>query len=119
MIYIFAILLAISQCYYQRYQFNDLKWDRDIRWKYWRIVSNILIYGTIMISKFFTTTWQDLLLSISIYWIVFEIGTNIISLSAKWFYVGKSSALDNNFGKYKWYLMALYLLISIIIKFLT
>ena len=119
MIYIFAILLAISQCYYQRYQFNDLKWDRDIRWKYWRIVTTILTFVTILMSQYVTTSWQDLLLTSSIYWVFFEVGTNVISLNAGWFYVGKSSFTDNKFGKNKWYLMAFYLLISTIIKLLT
>lgn len=116
MIYIFAILLAICQCFYQRYQFNDLKWERDIRWKYWRIITTSVTFIMVFLAQFVTFLWVDLLLASAIYWIVFEVGTNVISLSADWLYVGMSSFTDNKIGKYKWYLMALFLLISLLLK---
>lgn len=116
MIYIFAILFAISQCYYQKYQFNDLKFQRDIRWKYWRIITSALVFLMVFISQFVTYLLVDLLLASSIYWIVFEIGTNVISLGADWLYVGRSSFTDNKIGKHKWSLMVLFLLISLLLK---
>lgn len=118
MIYIFAVLLAICQCYYQKYQFNDLRFDRDIRWKHWRIVTTFVTFFALFLSQFVTILWEDLLLCTSIYWIVFELGTNKISLNANWFYVGKSSFTDNKIGKYKWVLMAVFFAISLILKYI-
>ena len=49
----------------------------------------------------------------SIYWLTFEIGTNVISLDTFAFYVGKSGGLDS-LGNKKWLLILITILISIL-----
>lgn len=117
MIYIFSILLALMECLYQRYQFMDLKTKRNTKWKTYRVITNGLIFLMLYINSEFRI--PDVLLAISIYWIMFELLTNKISLNTNWLYVGKSSYLDNYIGKKKWLIMALFLIISLTIKILS
>ena len=115
-IYIFSVVYALLLCLYQRHQFNDLKTIRDIRWKTYRVITSAFIYSSIYIATYIDITLKDLLLGGSIFWVVFELGTNVISLNSPLLYVGKSSILDNKLDKYKWIFIFGFFVLSLIIK---
>ena len=116
LIYIFSVVYALLLCLYQRHQFNDLKTIRDIRWKTYRVITSAFVYSSIYIATYIEITLKDLLLGGSIFWVVFELGTNVISLNSPPLYVGKSSILDNKLDKYKWFLIFGFFVLSLIIK---
>ena len=112
---LFGVLFALVDCYYQKYQFADTKQKRNLKWKLVRIVRMGLIFWFAYIDKYFIYTPQDVLLSSAIYWVVFEIGTNAISLGADWFYVG-TSGIDLKLKDKKWIAVFGYFLLTLAIK---
>ena len=114
-IYLFGFLFGLSECFYQKYQFLDLKTQRNLKWKTIRVLRATLIFSITITPKQYDPSLQDVLLSSAIYWVVFEIGTNAISLGADWFYVGVSG-FDYKFGVKKWYVVFSYFLLTLVIK---
>ena len=116
LVYIFSALYPLLICLYQRHQFRDLRNIRDTRWKTYRVITSLFVYSFVYLSQYLHITWQDLLLGGAIYWVVFEIGTNAISLNSPLLYVGKSSILDNKLDRYKWVLIFGFFVVSLTIK---
>lgn len=112
---LFGVLFALVDSFYQKYQFADTKQKRNLKWKIVRVVRMFLIYGFAFLDIYFKYTLQDMFLSSGIYWVVFEIGTNAISLGADWFYVG-ASGIDAKFKVKKWVIVFGYFLLTLAIK---
>lgn len=121
MIYALTIVFTFLFIFYQKEQYNDLLSLKKYgsvknRWKVWGWFMKFLFIVAIFLSQFFTTSYQDCLLSGSISWVIFELFYNKIVLKEKWFYVGQSSIQDNKLGFSKWYVMAGVLIASVLIK---
>lgn len=114
MIYLLSILFTILFLLYQRYQFRDMKYNRNTTWKTYGWFMKALVIVACYVMQYFTCTWQDCLLTGVISWILFELGYNKIVLKgANLFYVGQSSVQDNTLKKWKWVVMAASLILSI------
>lgn len=119
MIYPLTILFTFLFIFYQKYQFQDLKYIRNTKWKTLGWLMKALFIVAVYLSQYFTTSWQDCLLSGVVSWVLFEFGYNRIVLKADWFYVGASSIQDNLLGKRKWVVMGVSLIGSIIIRWVS
>jgi len=117
MIYIYTILHVTLLCYYQQHQFNDLKGKRDTRWKGVRIGLDCLTFGCLYLAQYYHFTLQDLVFCSGIYWLLFEVLTNVISLGTDMFFVGYSSTVDE-WCKRKWLAVFGWFIISLLIKIL-
>ena len=106
----FVLSLAFTQCMYQRYQFRDLMYKRNLLWKRWRIAECVVI----CCGLFLQPELKAIALGANVYWLAFEIGTNLISLNKPVFFVGGSGGVDS-LGKWKWAVIALSLITSILI----
>lgn len=114
-LYIYTILHVTLLALYQRYQFNDTKEHNNDKWKAVRIALDCLTYGVMYLVQFYPFTWQDLLLCSGIYWLLFEVLTNVISLSTDWFFVGTTSKVDALWAN-KWYYIFGWLLLTLSVK---
>lgn len=119
MIYLFTILFTALFIYYQKFQFQDLKYIRNTRWKLYGWLMKAELIAACYVMQFFSCAWQDCLLSGVLNWIIFELAYNKIVLKTGWFYVGFSSIQDNKLGKWKWAAMGVCLIISITLKILS
>ena len=119
MIYLFTILFTALFIGYQKFQFQDLKYIRNTKWKLYGWLMKAELIAACYVMQFFSCTWQDCLLSGVLNWITFEFAYNKIVLKTGWFYVGASSIQDNKLGKWKWAVMGVCLIISVILKILS
>lgn len=120
MIYAASILFTFFFLMYQRYQFRDMKYERNTKWKLWAWVMKAEVISVCYFIPQFPPTWQDCLLSGVLMWVLFELGYNKIALiGANLFYIGQSSIQDNKLGKWKWVVMGVSLVTSIIIKWVS
>jgi len=119
MIYVLSILFTILFVYYSKYQFKDLKTIRNIQWKIYGVGMRVLFFVGCFLSQFINSHWQDYLLAGCINIFLFEIGINVIALNANMFWKGRSSVIDNEIGQYKWLIMSLLILFSLLIKIYT
>jgi hypothetical protein len=115
MIYIITILFTLSFVMYQKYQFIDMKYMRNVKWKTWANVMKVLVFAGCYTSQLFPSLWQDYLLSAAICSLVFEFGYNKIAIKQDWFFNGASSKFDS-LGKWKWIALFAFLIISITVK---
>lgn len=121
MIYIFFISFTMLFLFYQKEQYNDLLSNKKTgivknRWKIYGWLMKAIVIVAVFLSQFTFTSWQDCFLSGVIGWILFEFGYNKIVLNVDWFYVGRSSIQDNKLGKYKWLIMAIFIISAILTK---
>lgn len=116
MILITSSLLTIFFVFYSKYQFLDLRNQRNLIWKRWGVAIRILFLVACFIEALKPSVWQDYLLAGSINILLFELLINKIALKANWFYKGNSSVIDNNIGNTKWYIMFGLLILSILVK---
>lgn len=119
MIYISSILFTLFFVYYSKYQFKDLRNERNIKWKSFGVGMRVLFFVACFLSQFFNSSWQDYLLAGSINIFLFEWLINVIALNApSIFWKGYSSKIDNEIGQAKWIIMVALILASITIKIL-
>lgn len=109
-------VFILSLVFYQRDQKSDLilfknRSQRNTNWKLWANV----IKGCFLSLLLFLMYWKDVFIITASLAIVFELLTNKIGLGAPWFYVGASSEFDK-IGRYKWWLLFIFLLLTIFIK---
>lgn len=121
MIYLVTILFTISFIFYSKFQFEDEKagWTASkSEWHPFGMAMRILFFGALILFKYFPFDWCDLILCGVINIILFDIGINVIALHVKWNYEGVTSVLDKSIGKIKWYVYALLLVSSALMKIL-
>ena len=116
MVYIFSILFTIAFVFYQRSQFKDLTYRRNTEWKTWANVMRTLFFLAFLVPH--NTTWQDVYLTISIVALQFEFMYNKVVLKTGWFYSGNSSLFDK-LKTWKWVILFISLIFSLILKFTT
>jgi len=117
MIYLISCLFTIFFVFYSKYQFKDLKQVRNIQWKVWGVAMRVLLFLGCYAMQFFPSHWKDYLLAGSLNIALFEWGINVIALNApSILWAGYSSKIDNALGKWKWYIMGIFILITILIK---
>jgi len=102
---------------YQKYQLKDLATVRNTTWKTWANVMKVILFVGLYLEKSYPSSLKDYLLAGCICALVFEFGINLIALKMPLFYIGKSSKFDK-LGKYKWAVLFVALIISLLIKFL-
>ena len=120
MIYAASIVFTFFFLMYQRYQFRDMKYERNTKWKFWAWCMKAEIIAISYYAHLFPPSWQDCLLSGVLMWVLFELGYNkIVLIGSNLFYVGQSSKQDNGLKKWKWLVMGICLIVSIIIKWLS
>lgn len=117
MIYALTISFTLLFILYQKFQFQDLKYIRNTKWKLYGWLMKAEVIAACYVMQFYSCTWQDCFLSGVLSWVIFELGYNKIVLKADWFYVGFSSIQDNFLGKWKWAVMGLALIVSVWIRF--
>lgn len=119
MIYLITILFTLAFVFYSKYQFEDEKagWAAaKSKWHPFGMAMRTLLFAALICNWFFPFDWWDLILCGIINIILFDIGINIIALKVKWNYCGKTSAIDKNLGELKWYIYAVLLVTSILLK---
>jgi len=115
MVYILSILFTGAFVFYQKYQFKDLRNQRNTKWKTWANVMKGLFFLSFLVPH--KTTWQDVNLAISISALQFEFMYNKVVLKVDWFFYGNSSLFDK-LKNWKWVVLFLSLILSLITKFI-
>lgn len=115
MVYIFTILFTSAFVFYQKSQFKDLTNKRNTEWKTWANVMRALFFLSFLVPH--KTTWQDVNLAVSIASLQFELMYNKVVLKQGWFFYGSSSLFDR-LKNWKWVVLFLSLILSLITKFI-
>tara|TARA_R110000868_G_C10725915_1_gene751170 strand:+ start:248 stop:610 length:363 start_codon:yes stop_codon:yes gene_type:complete len=103
------VLFTLFFVYYSKYQFvNNKKWH-----KY-----GFLMRITVFLLGIMQLPWNQVAFVGVLLVILWEIGINKIALNKPWDYIGSTAWTDIQYGKYKWHLMGIALIISTIMLFL-
>jgi hypothetical protein len=109
------VVYTASWIFYSKYQFAELYAVNSVEsneankmWHLWKAVNQV----SFLALGFIYEGWKLGLLSLVLYWIVFDIGVNVIALKQKWNYVGRTSAIDKFFGTWGFALKAVLLIAS-------
>ncbi len=107
MIYLITCLFTIFFVYYSKYQFIN---GRAGNWHLFGLLMRITVFIPFFLGSVRLT---EILLAVAINAPLFDIGINLIALKQKWNYVGTTSTLDQTFGKIKWYIYLVALLVAV------
>lgn len=82
------------------------------------IMRALAVITPYLAANYGSTDWTDYLLIGAINIIFWEIGINIIALGQKWWHVGTTAQFDIKLKSWKWILMFILLVGSVILKIL-
>ncbi len=90
--------------------------SRSGKWHVYGFVMRALAVITPFMVQQFPADWQDYLLAGCINILLWELLINKIALNVGWFHVGTTSKLDVTFGRLKWLIYTIPLIIALILK---
>jgi hypothetical protein len=120
-IYLLTILFNLCFILYSKFQFEERVGKSHGKWHPWGWMMRALIFIPFIILSFFpginiTAHKSDVILSIAISTVDWEVLINLIALKVNFFHVGTEAKTDIRLGKIKWLLCFLFLILAIIYK---
>lgn len=106
---------TLSWIYYSKYQFierdSSFPVDRSKASRLWHIWKGVNQISFLSLIALFAD-YKFAVFCASIYWVLFDIGVNIVALNRPWNYYGKTSFIDRMLGKHMIWIKVLVLSVS-------
>lgn len=123
MVVIVSLVFTLLFVFYFKWQHKDKLFGPNYypqaskKWHLFGLLMRAAFFLGPLCAVYFKTTWQDVLLALSLSAPLYDIGINVFALNQPPFYPGGTSALDKLLGGLKWILYLVLLGVALFFKF--